>query len=290
MGAKQPCLIVALAVVAVFTATGFAGAPMGPPIAVLGEGQWGLGAEYGYETSSLEAFGTLSEVRLGPLDPAAEILKVRDLTGTMIFGSLAVGICDNWDIFARAGAADAKDDVAVSARSGGPPGEVSTYEGGFGFAWGVGSRATFCRSGPWSFGGLVQATWFDPGESDWASPNPAVPSEIAIGTAKLDYWQTQVSLAAAYQIDSCHLWAGPFLQFVDGKLEREGAIVDGGSPVGTFSASSDVKEASQIGAHAGVHWQVAKDLDFWIEGQYTADSWLAGISVVLVPQQPTQGK
>jgi hypothetical protein len=290
MGAKKPCLIVALAVLAVFTATGLAGAPMGPPIAVLGEGRWGIGAEYGYEMMDLEAFGIISEVRLGPLDPAAEILEVRDLTTNMIFGSLAYGICDNWDIFARAGVADAQDEVVVSARSGGTPGEMSTYEGSFGFAWGAGTRATFCRSGPWSFGGLVQATWFTPGESDWASQNPAVPSEVAVGTAELDYWQTQVSLAAVYQVDSSHLWVGPFLQFVEGNLDRSGDIVDGGTPVGTFSASSDVEEASQIGAHAGFHWQVAKDFDFWIEGQYTADSWLASVSVVLIPQPAAQGK
>jgi hypothetical protein len=264
---------------------------MGPPLAVLGEGQWGIGAEYGYEQMDLEACGIVSQDFGGPLAPAAELLQIKDLTTNMIFGSLAYGLCDNWDLFVRAGAADAKDDVIVRASSSGvTPGERSTYDGGFGFAWGAGTRATFCRSGPWSFGGLVQVTWFDPGDSDWASADPDVPGVVSVGKAELKYWQTQVSLAAAYQIDSAHLWAGPFLQFVEGDLDRAGTIIDTGTPIGTFSATSDLEEASQIGVHAGANFQVAKDLDCWIEGQYTADSWLAGVSVVIIPEQMTQGK
>jgi hypothetical protein len=290
MGVQKPRLIVVLALLAVLATTSFAGAPMGPPIAVLSEGQWGIGAEYGYEEIDIEAYGTIAQNLGGPLATAAELLEIRDMTSNMIFGTLAYGVCDNWDLFVRAGVSDAQDDVVVRARSGGSPGETSVYDGGFGFAWGAGTRATFCRWGPWSFGGLVQATWFDPDDSDWSSTDPDVPTVTSVGTTELDYWQTQVSLSAVYQIDSIHLWVGPFLQFIEGDLEREGDVLDGGSPIGTFAGTSELEEASQIGVHAGANVQVARELDCWVEGQYTGDSWLAAVSVVLIPEQMMQGK
>ena len=256
---------------------------MGPPMAMLDEGQWAVGAEYGWEKIDLEASG-ISEQSFGgiPTPPTAEILDIEDLKANMILGNVAYGICDNWDFFVRAGVADAQDDVVVRISSAGSPGEEFNYDGSYGFAWGVGTRATFCRSGPWSFGGLVQVTWIDPDDSDITSADPDVPNMVSVGTAEMDFWQTQVALAAVYQVDSVHLWAGPFLQFVEGDLERRGDIIDTGTDIGDFSAESDIEETSQVGAHFGANWQISSEWNLWAEGQWTSDSWLLGIGTGLV--------
>jgi len=202
------------------------------------------------------------------------------------------------------GASDARDDV--KARSNSPlnpvPADIElpnqlghiqdyslgTLDSDFGFAWGVGTRATFCRSGPWSFGGLVQATFFKPADSDIQYPDPLWGPGVAhhVGDAKLDFWQTQVSLAASYQVDTLRLWAGPFLQFVAGDLDRSGDIVYvDGSPSDKFCASSDLQQQSEIGAHFGGDWSINQQVDLWVEGQVTGDSWLIGVGLILKPQE-----
>lgn len=285
MNRKQWFLTAGLTALVMLPCVAYAGAPMGPPMALLDEGQWAVGAEFGYKQTDLEACGIVEQSIGGaPLPPAAEILAITDLKTNMIFGSLAYGICDNWDFFVRAGAADAQDDVTLGGSSGSDPGEQFSLDGSYGFAWGVGTRATFCRSGPWSFGGLVQVTWVDPGDSDIRSVDPAVPTIVSVGTADIDYWQTQVGLAAAYQMDSLHLWVGPLLQFVEGDLKRRGDIFDAGTNIGRFSGESDIRETSQFGVHFGVNCELSSTWNLWAEGQWTRDSWLVGIGTgVAIP-------
>jgi hypothetical protein len=291
-------LVIGLASTAIFTATALGGAPMGPPMALLGEGNWGFGAEYGRGTMDLRASGTLRAVYgVGTPDGPVpfdfvEKVKIDNLAMNMIFGTIGYGICDNWDIFVRVGASDARDDATATANIPRNPNDpdavvdqlgviqqypLGSIDSNFGFAWGVGTRATFCRSGPWAFGGLVQATWFKPGDSDIEYTDPLWGAGVKhVGTGNLDFWETQVSLAVSYQVDTWRLWAGPFLQFVFGEFDRSGSILFSGADAGdTFKASSDLQQASEIGAHFGADWELSKQVGLWVEGQVTGDSWLA---------------
>jgi hypothetical protein len=272
------------------------GAPMGPPIAVLGEGQWSLGGEFAHEQIDLEGTGMFQSIYL--LDPAevfdfVEQQRLQDVEMNMFFATLAYGVCDNWDLFVRVGAADAQDDMSATADviDYGIPGDYSlgTLDSSYGLAWGFGSRATFCRSGPWSFGGLAQITWFDPGDSDIEYADPIVPpvegTLVQTGTASIDFWQTQVSLAVAYEMEAVRVWAGPFVQFLEGDFERSGSILIDGENFGdSFDASGDIREKSQFGGFVGASWKVADQWNLWGEGQLTGDSWLIGVGVTFLPE------
>jgi hypothetical protein len=267
---------------------------MGPPIATLDEGQWSFGAEYGYETIDLRACGTFGSVYAGTPFDFVESLRIEDLEMNMLFGNLAYGVCDNWDLFVRLGAADASGDMKATADVAdfGVVGEYSlgNLDSDPGFAWGAGTRATFCRSGPWSFGGLMQVTWFYPGDSDIKYVDPVIPpgpgDVTQVGEASIELWQGQVALAVAYQMDTVRLWAGPFLQFIDGDLDRSGSVLFDGDDFGdTFSASADLEQESEFGAHFGVSWQLASQWNLWGEGQVTGDSWLVGVGLVVMTQE-----
>jgi hypothetical protein len=299
-------LIVGLASMVIFASTAFGGAPMGPPMALLGEGNWGFGGEYGHENMNLRASGTFRAMYPDVPFDFVETVQIDDLAMNMFFGTLAYGVCDNWDIFVRAGAADAKDEARATAniprisfdfndvdlidqlgvRQRYPLGGIDSD---YGFAWGVGTRATFCRSGPWAFGGLVQATWFKPGDSDirYADPLFPIPPGVEhVGDAELDFWETQVSLAVSYQVDTWRLWVGPFLQYVVGDFDRSGRILVDGADLGdTFRASSDLQQESEIGGHFGADWSISEQLDLWVEGQLTGDSWFGGIGLIIKPQE-----
>lgn len=251
-------------------------------MAMLEEGQWALGGEFGLEEIDMEACGKVVDEFASYF--WTQRFAIEDYETRMFFGNLAYGVCDEWEVFVRFGAADGKGDIVA------PPADSSgievqdAFDGDFGLAWGVGSRATFCRSGPWSVGGLVQVTWFQPGDSDFTVPDPLAPGATWIGDVELDYWQTQTSLAVAYQADTWQFWFGPFLQFVEGDMDFDGqiAIAGGGD---RLSWTSELRESAQVGAHFGTNWELASQLRLWAEGQVTTDSWLFGVGVVFASQE-----
>jgi hypothetical protein len=268
-------LAAALLATSAFVSVAPGGAPMGPPSAYLGEGQWSAGLEYGYEQTNLKASGTVTQVFLNDsVHWFTAPFKFEDVTSNMIFGTLSFGLTDTWDIFARAGAANGKDSLVVPAYDSEVSQTQGDFDGKFGFAGGAGTRATFFQSGPWSFGGLLQVTWFQPGKSSLSLDNGST-----TGEAKLNYWQTQTSLAVAYQADQWRFWAGPFLQFVRGDLKFDSL----GGDVKSTSVAAKVQEESQIGGHFGVLWQACDNFNAWVEGQVTADSWLVGVGAVFIP-------
>jgi hypothetical protein len=262
-------------------------------MSVLDEGRWAIGAEYGREKIDLKGSGTF-DIDVLPPDPDfafVETLRIQDFEMNMVFGNLAYGLCDNWDVFVRLGAADAQDQMVGKSQFeiASPLDEYSlgSLDGSYGFAFGAGTRATFCHWGPWSFGGLMQVTWFNPGDSDiiYVEPIDNDPDIVHAGQASLDYWQAQVSLAAIYQVDTWSLWVGPFVQFFDGNLERSGSVFFTGVDSGdTFSACTDISEESQFGGHFGANWELAEQWNLWVEGQVTGDSWLIGVGGVFFPE------
>ncbi|HSW00859.1 MAG TPA: hypothetical protein VLI39_11845 [Sedimentisphaerales bacterium] len=261
------------------------GAPMGPPIAVLDEGQWSVGGEFAHEQMDLEAFGISVETIDGDFSTFyAQPFTLEDLAVNMGFVTLGYGVCDNWDLFLRAGAADAKDDLILHPATADNAEDKFGFDGDFGFAWGAGTRATFCRTGPWNFGGLIQVTWFDPGSSDFQLGEIADPLGYVTGDADIKYWQTQVALTVAYEADTWRVWGGPFLQFIEGDLELDGQYIFDGDVVGTVANNADVEELSQFGAHVGISTQLADQWNLWVEGQITGDSWLIGIGAAFTPE------
>jgi hypothetical protein len=274
-----------LIVTGVLVSVAPAGAPMASPTAYLGAGNWGLGAEYGYGQMDLEASGTVTEVT-GLLDTSwAQHFKMDNLKNNMAFGTIAYGLTDAWDIFARLGATDARNTTVVPPSSSQAEERLGDFDGSFGLAWGVGTRATLHKSGPWSFGGLVQFTWFRPADSDFSiNPDPWIPDESWTGKAKLNYWQAQASLAAAFQADTWRFWVGPFVQFTQGDMDFSGTTSIAGL-TGTLNWSSTIDDSFQVGGHFGANWEVCDQFNLWMEGQITGDSWLVGVGLVLVPEK-----
>lgn len=256
-----------------------AGAPMGLPIATLEGGQWSFGGEFAHETADLEASGTLTYVF--PDVSWKQDFEIEDLASNMFLANMAYGICDNWSVFVRLGAADASDDIVAVPSDSSTVERQGSFDGSYGFAGGIGTRATFCRWGPWTFGGQAQATWFKPGDSDFKIADPILSDDVWVGDAQIEYWQVQAGIAAAYQIDTWRLWAGPFFQFIDGDLDFDGVVP---GEVGELSWNSDLEESSQVGGHFGVSWDLVDRWNLWAEGQITADSWLVGVGLVFIPE------
>ena len=287
MKTKLAVISVGLAL-AVWTATASAGAPLGPAMATLEQGETSLGFEFAQETMTLSASGNCVESVLGGgTDAYTQKFEIEDLESNMFFARLTYGLTDQWDVYLRLGAADGQDDLNLKGGTGlltGAGASTIAMDGGYGFAYGVGTRATFWTDGPWSIAGSAQATWFNPGDTSFSITRPATPSESVVGDGTIDYLQTQFSLAAIYQQDPWGVWIGPFVQLIDGDLDLDADFIVSGSTLGNISCAGDLEEESVIGLHAGAALAVSPSCAAWVEAQYTPDSWLLGVGAVIRPK------
>jgi len=274
MEKKTGLYIVCLIVVCLSSSLVVALPPMGPPRALLGQDQWSIGLEYARQSMDLEAFGTIEDIQVSPLfvtirDGEHEI---QDLTSNVVLSQAAYGLNDDWDVFLRLGATDAQDDIERLY----PDGATDLYEGfdgSFGLAWGVGTRATFWQDGDVSWGGLVQLTWIDPGDGDIGLAGDPVFS----GNVEIDFWEVQVALGPTLRVDdNFRIYGGPFLHFVDGDIEISGTTVDMGTDI-RVEATGDIEEGSQFGGFAGAHWDTDDNTSCYIEFQLTGDAWGVGV-------------
>ena len=266
-------------------------APMGPPTAYLGAGRWGVGAEYGYGQMDLKTSGTVRDEVARSLSQTYlwdQDFRVDTLKSNMIFGTIAYGVMDNWDIFVRLGANNAQSDIKALPPENNTSETEGSFDGSFGFAAGAGTRVTFYQAQPWALGGLIQGTWFHTSMSDFRIMDPYFPEdETWVGEAKLDYWQIQASVAAALQVDKWRLWAGPFVQYTQGSLDFDGRASIA-SLSDTLKWRSDIDDSFQVGGHFGANWEISDQFNLWLEGQVTPDTWTVGIGAVIIPEKSFQ--
>ena len=269
-------LVVALVVVSMFSSVALALPPMGPPRATAGQGQWTIGAEYGRGEMDLETSGDVRNVIFGTAFERSTEFDIEGLESNMFFANLSYGIHDNWDVFVRLGAADGEGVIDEDP----PSGTGTTYtgmDGSLGFAWGIGTKATFWQDGDVTWGGLFQATWSDPDGSDVdLKGDPAFS-----GDADLDFWEVQIAAGPTVEFDDFRVYGGPFLHFVGGDLDISGQTVDqpGSIPI-TMTASQDVEEKSILGGYVGAQWLMAENTTCNVEFQVTGDAWAIGVGAI----------
>jgi len=268
---KRKLVMAIVVVVGLFSSVTFAGGPLGPPKALAGRGKWLVDVEYAHENMDLKACGKREYLYLlteGDWVPDYFRARIEDVRLNMFFGSLAYGLCDNWDVFVRVGAADAKDEVINEGS-----GEKYQFDGSYGFAWGVGTRATFCQCGPWTFGAVGQVTWLNPGDDKVSWVNPADANDAISGKLKLDWRQFQAGLGVTYQADGWWVYGGPCLYFVNGDFDFKDTELYAGTPQYLNKFEGDVREESEFGGWVGVGCDLPQNAKCYAEAQIYGDGW-----------------
>lgn len=287
MGRKMLPLAVLSAVVGICSTAVRAGSPLGPPRAIAGHHRWIVDFEYAHQRIDLTTCGKCSET----YDPLWDSpitswrrFKVKDLKSDMFLGSLGYGIHENLDVFVRFGAADAEDEIGPVAFPDCPGCEQDfAFNGGYGFAWGLGTRATFCQQGNLTWGGLLQVTWADPDESNLSGQNPTDPNERISGAMDLDWREIQIAAGPTWQIrDGLCVYGGPFWQYVRGDLDVRSTLTAVGdpNPIGRLDCSHDVKEESEFGGYVGALWDLLENASLYAEYKFSDDFWGIGVGWV----------
>jgi hypothetical protein len=277
MKKKIALFAVALVIVTISSSSVLALSPMGPPKALLGQDRWDIGIEYGHQSMDLEATGDVTEIDIIPdVENYTAIRKVKhnidNLKSNIVMARAGYGINDNWDSFVRLGLADAKGNIEQiypdEARD-----KFKGYDGGFGFGWGFGTRATFWQDEELSWGGLFQITWLEPDDGSIS----LVGDPDFTGDAEIDIREVQIAVGPTWRVDEgiC-IYGGPFLHFVDGDLDISGRTVFEEMDM-LMEVEADIEEESQFGGYIGAHLEVDENTSCFIECQLTGDAWGIGL-------------
>lgn len=263
---------------------------MGPPKALIGQDQWNVGLGYSYSQMDLEASGRSRE-SAGDDPPGSRIPNwalwlpskhdIKDLTSNMVLGQVGYGVSESLDVFLCVGLSDAQDDMKEVLASGASAGEYSGLDGGFGFAWGLGARATFWQDGDVTWGGMAQVIWENPRDGDisFSSGDPFFADPLT-GDAELDLREIQVAVGPTVQLEGLSIYGGPFLHFVKGDVEISVSGIDAFDALNNVELSEDIREESELGVYAGLQGEADAETSWYAEYRITGDAWGVGIGAV----------
>lgn len=269
MESKKAQLFAVIILIGVCSSPAFALPPMGPPKSTLEKNQREIDLKYAYQEMDLNLDGKVSElVGSSWVDDYTEY-KIKSLKSNMFLGSIGYGICDNWDAFMHFGIADAQDEIAESLICGRSGNRYYGFNGDYGFAWGFGTRATFCQNDNLAWGGLFQMTWSNPGSSSVKLRSDSTYS----GDVDLDFWEIQIAFGPTLQFDSFSIYGGPFIHFIKGDWALEGVTQ-------SMKSSADVREESIFGAYGGTKLDIDERTSWYTEYQFTSDAWGVGTGVI----------
>ncbi|MBN2130001.1 MAG: hypothetical protein JW741_10915 [Sedimentisphaerales bacterium] len=282
MEKKLGILGVVVLVAMVTGSSALALAPMGPPTAGLNQGQFRLGAEYGYSEMDLE------------LDWDDETETIVDLESNMFFATLGYGVMDNWEFYVQLGVANAEFDKIETDDPNDPGDDNIGFEGDYGFAYGFGTKYTFWEQMEGlTWGVLFQMKWINSEDtlkgSDFEE-GEGYYFETWSDDLELDYYEMQIAVGPTWQaMDGLCIYGGPFVHLVSGDLdvdyseswavydnpEGTGTPIDEGSESG--SDSGDLEEESSFGGYVGAQFDVTEQMQVFAEVMFTGDAWGFGI-------------
>ncbi|NQV33402.1 MAG: hypothetical protein HQ515_11985 [Phycisphaeraceae bacterium] len=252
--------------------------PIGPTQAVMGEKEWGVGLNVGFQTMDLVADGTYYEYAPGPTTrTASDKIAIKDVDSISSFVQINLGLSPKWDIYGLIGASNGDGDATVKAASvtatqGFNNGDKFDVNGDHEVSGGVGTRFTLADYDTIKWGGMAQITWHQPkGNSAWT-----VGGFRTTGTWELEYLELIVALGPTFVYENVEFYGGPFLHMVRGDMNFAGTTNDG-----TARTSQDLKEEAMVGGYAGMQMDLCENTVFYVDGQFTGKAWGVGVGTIL---------
>jgi len=246
-------LMLSLALCIVFCATlAFAAQPLGGPVDAE-QGKWAASVGYFYSQDRWSS-STIS----GDFDP-----KVKTYS---YFGQLAYGIARGWDIYARAGAVDAK---LVQS-------DVDFTSNGQFFA-ALGTHGTLFQKKEWNLalGPIANVAYY----SNWTDRSPS-PLFRATGTGLTsitvkDHYSANVGFGFRWSpTQLLTIYGGPFWNYETAKLEATGAFRSFPFSGSGSNISADKSFGSRLGIRIPVKDQFSINFEAQMKDYFGAGGWL----------------
>ncbi len=272
-------LVIAIILFCFYSQAVFALDTLGPPVARLKKGQFSAGVDYSCSDTDFRAKGKSKQYWIDMFFGRVRVEKkhsfrIRDVKINRVYGDIAYGINDKWEVSLYLGGAntDVKDDQSRD------------------FAIGFGTRVTFYDKNNLKLGAVAAFSWLRSHYDSMAVPHqplsPAWPSPIMMA-GTLSLCEIQIAIGANYELrKSVSIYGGPFLHFADGDLCLKDPNPP--NPISIPEAprllylknSYDIDEVSYFGGYIGAEIDIAKNISYNIEYQHTAAADALGMKLI----------
>ena len=214
--------------------------PLGPPRAVVGRNNWGLGVEYAFSDTDTE----LSHIVFSGA-PVGN-LPSKGFKASRAYATPRYGVLDNLDLFARIGAIGLVESPIL---------RIEPFVGDTGPVWGFGAAVTLYDSDRLDWGVIAQ--WSrSRTEEDQFGLTAHIHRELEADSL-------QIAMGVTYQIrEGLNLYGGGFYHAFDGEFE---------DPVTSF----DMEEDNSFGGFAGLELAVNDNVRWHVEMQNTGTAFAA---------------
>jgi hypothetical protein len=256
-------------------------ASMGPPVAGLEAGKWGVGLDYAYTDMTVAVKADYTETVDVYVSPPADAStstsyeRKDDFESNMVFVNLGYGVFDKLEVFLRLGFSDI--DVPITD---------GDWDAGSDFAYGLGAKATFFEVGNLELGGLVQMTWASADGDITAVKNEMaggtfVPPANFTGSGDYEWDEIKIAVGPSYTLtEGISIYGGPFYHLISGEFDIEAdSGTDVSNAIGLIEESGDFEEESDFGFYIGGQIDIFENLPFYIEWQSTGDADVLGASI-----------
>lgn len=231
--------------------------PMGPPTAVLKEGQISFGFDYGEGKTNID----FDDDVLGtPTKGTLKNMKSNSYVGRLGYGLYRYG--GNWDVYALFGAAKANQDE---------------FEGDYYMTGGFATKLTLYKEGELSWGVLYQMQFSRSSDSFTEDPSDWLAGwrfDVADLDAVANWYEIQFATGATYQMGGFRVYGGPALYYIWGDIDYHATnrMIDT-----DFSIAFD--EKPKFGGYAGVEFNIRDNSYFYVEYQSAGDTKATGTGI-----------
>jgi hypothetical protein len=268
--------------VAIISVSALGSGFMGPPTAELEQGQFSVGYNFmysdtDYDTMQITVLDSWIPEGGTPVSisrPGAKI-KFGDVKVQRHYATISYGAAKWWEVYVQLGGADLKGKAKY-------PAETFSTDFGSDFAWGLGTKVTFCDQGNVRWGTSVQMNWLDSSTSSNFSEVVGAGIESGIETTSFDTFDLLIAVGPTVDMGGWKLYGGPFYYYVSGdyQFEQNGSSSSPGySETFLWRESGDIEADSNFGAFIGTQLPLSDNVDMTAEFTFTGDSWAVGTGV-----------
>jgi hypothetical protein len=243
---------------------------LGTPTAELKAGQWSAGFDYTYSTQDLD-----KNKMKGSEDgvPYTYKTKNKDFDMNRYYGILSYGVTEDWEVNIKLGIADVKS--RYKADEAGAEWLGTNFDNDF--AWGWGTKYTFCKQDKVAWGVSAQMNWIDT-QVTYKGVDDDGPYKDQLD---METWDLFVAVGPTVDMGGWKLYGGPFYYFLDGDLDVKGFYGDGDGGTINYKETGDIEAKDNWGGFIGAQVDVCQNWVWTVEGSFTGSGYGLGTGIAI---------
>ncbi len=258
MGKKILLVAIVFVITSLCSSAALALAPVGPPTAGLKTGQWSTGFDYLRSELNFDIDWSSDYVSNIPKS------KAKNMKSDAYLAKLSYGVSDNWELYGFLGVADSRGKVEGDDING-------SFDGGYNFSGGFGTKWTFSKGEKLSWGLVYQMSWWSGSESSTADLTAFGGGTAEKVNTDLKSFDIFLALGPTYKMQNWQIYGGLALYYYNADINLDA--------MSTTIAKGSADKAL-FGGYIGTLIDISENCSLYGEYMLASDASALGTGIV----------